>query len=74
METLKKTKGGSNIIDTNSVLAPPSKRKEAIPVDCDMMLRDIHAKISEIVLTKVNAGAEVTSKEPITLLNVSFSV
>jgi hypothetical protein len=54
------------------VLAPVTKKKETVPVDFDSLLKEIHAKIGEIVLTKVDASTEVTGKEPIQLLYVSL--
>lgn len=42
-----------------------TKKKEVVPVDFDSILKDIHSKIGEIVLTKVDASTEVTGKEPI---------
>jgi hypothetical protein len=65
LEALKKTRFGSNIIEQNPVLAPITKKKESVPVDFDGLLKEIHSKIGEIVLTKVDASTEVTGKEPI---------
>ena len=65
MEALKKTRFGSNIVEQNSVLGPVVKKKEVVPVDFDSLLKEIHSKIGEIVLTKVDASTEVTGKEPI---------
>ena len=65
LEALKKTRFGSNIIEQNPVLAPITKKKESVPVDFDALLKEIHSKIGEIVLTKVDASTEVTGKEPI---------
>jgi hypothetical protein len=56
------------------VLAPVTKKKEVIPVDFDSLLKEIHTKIGEIVLTKVDSSTEVTGKEPIQLLYVSKAV
>jgi hypothetical protein len=47
------------------VLGPITKKKDAVPVDFDSLLKEIHTKIGEIVLTKVDANTEVTGKEPI---------
>jgi len=69
---LKKTRFGSNIVEENSVLAPVTKKKDPVPVDFDLLLKEIHAKIGEIVLTKVDASTDVSGKEPIQLLYVSF--
>ena len=54
------------------MLAPVTKKKDPVPVDFDLLLKEIHAKIGEIVLTKVDASTEVSGKEPIQLLYVSF--
>jgi hypothetical protein len=56
------------------VLAPVTKKKDPVPVDFDLLLKEIHAKIGEIVLTKVDASTEVSGKEPIQLLYVSFNL
>ena len=74
LEALKKTRFGSNIVEQNPVLAPVTKKKEVIPVDFDSLLKEIHTKIGEIVLTKVDSSTEVTGKEPIQLLYVSKAV
>lgn len=50
------------------MLAPVTKKKDPVPVDFDLLLKEIHAKIGEIVLTKVDASTEVSGKEPIQLL------
>lgn len=55
------------------MLAPVTKKKDPVPVDFDLLLKEIHAKIGEIVLTKVDASTEVSGKEPIQLLYVSFN-
>ena len=65
LEALKKTRFGSNIVEQNPVLAPITNKKEVVPVDFDVLLKEIHTKIGEIVLSKVDANTEVTGKEPI---------
>lgn len=52
---------------------PLNKKKEPIPVDFDSMLREIHRKIGEIVHSRLDSMAEISSKEPIQLLYVSAS-
>jgi len=42
-----------------------TNKKEVVPVDFDILLKEIHAKIGEIVLSKVDASTEVSGKEPI---------
>lgn len=59
-------------MEQNPVLVPFGKKSEPIPVDFDQILKEIHAKIGEIVLTKVDPSTEVSIKEPVQLLYVSL--
>jgi hypothetical protein len=38
LEALKKTSFGSNIVEQNSVFAPPTKKKENVPVNFNDIL------------------------------------